>query len=150
MIFQAYSLASITSMQSSSISCMQVIASMPGASQQTSAAILSSLAFNGDAGLFASAGVSKRIFVYNFNDVVETYGGVGTGQASPKGALKACTHCSQVLSHASVGPAHPVQTISLLKVLPSFMHVCRTVCPGGARVCRLLGGLWCSCGPAPS
>jgi hypothetical protein len=59
------------------VGCMQVIASMPGASQQTSAAILSSVAFDKDAVNFATAGVSKRISVYNYAEAVATY---GTGQ----------------------------------------------------------------------
>lgn len=55
------------------VASMQVIASMPGASQQTSAAILSSVAFDKDAVNFATAGVSKRISVYNYADAVATY-----------------------------------------------------------------------------
>ncbi len=59
---------------------MQVIASMPGASQNTSAAILSSVAFDKHALNFATAGVSKRISVYNYADAVTTYATGQTGE----------------------------------------------------------------------
>jgi len=53
---------------------------MPGASQNTSAAILSSVAFDKHALNFATAGVSKRISVYNYADAVTTYAVGQTGE----------------------------------------------------------------------
>lgn len=67
---------------------------MPGASQHTSAAILSSLAFDKSAEVFASAGVSKRIFVYNFREAVEAY------RQNPS---------RQVIQEALISSARPVQ-----------------------------------------
>ena len=64
------------------IGCLQVIASLPGASQNTSAAILSSVAFDKHALHFATAGVSKRISVYNYEDAVATYAPGQSGEVS--------------------------------------------------------------------
>ena len=61
-------------------SVLQVIASIPGASQYTSAAILSSVTFDKDTEMFATAGVSKRIFIYNFENAAEAYGRDSAGQ----------------------------------------------------------------------
>lgn len=48
----------------------QVVAQVPRASARQSSAILSSIEFDRDAQLFATAGVSKRICVFNFANVV--------------------------------------------------------------------------------
>lgn len=59
---------------------VQEVALIPGASQNTSAAILSSVAFDRDAEMFAAAGVSKRIFIYHYDNAVEAYGRESVGQ----------------------------------------------------------------------
>lgn len=51
---------------------VQVVAQVPRASARQSSAILSSIEFDRDAQLFATAGVSKRICVFNFADVVSS------------------------------------------------------------------------------
>ncbi len=51
--------------------CMQVIAELPRASSRQPAAILSSIEFDRDRSMFATAGVSKRISLYSFDDVLE-------------------------------------------------------------------------------
>ena len=50
---------------------MQVIAELPRASGRQPAAILSSIEFDRDRSMFATAGVSKRISLYSFDDVME-------------------------------------------------------------------------------
>lgn len=50
---------------------LQVVAELPRASSRQSAAILSSIEFDRDRSMFATAGVSKRISLYNFEDVLE-------------------------------------------------------------------------------
>ena len=54
---------------------------MPGAGHNTSAAILSSVAFDKDAQYFATAGVSKRISIYSFDKAVEGFGPHHSSQA---------------------------------------------------------------------
>ena len=49
---------------------MQVVAQVPRASARQSSAILSSIEFDRDAQLFATAGVSKRICVFDFANVM--------------------------------------------------------------------------------
>ncbi len=48
----------------------QVVAQVPRASARQSSAILSSIEFDRDASLFATAGVSKRICVFDFANVM--------------------------------------------------------------------------------
>lgn len=50
---------------------LQVIAELPRASSRQSAAILSSIEFDRDRAMFATAGVSKHISLYNFEDVLD-------------------------------------------------------------------------------
>lgn len=51
--------------------CWQMLASMPGASHRTSAAIVSSIAFDREAKIFTTAGVSKRISMFKLGEVLE-------------------------------------------------------------------------------
>lgn len=48
---------------------VQVVAQVPRASARQSSAILSSIEFDRDATLFATAGVSKRISIFDFATV---------------------------------------------------------------------------------
>lgn len=48
----------------------QVLAQLPPASARQSSAILSSIEFDRDAEFFATAGVSKRISIFDFDDVL--------------------------------------------------------------------------------
>ena len=49
----------------------QVLAQLPPASARQSSAILSSIEFDRDSEFFATAGVSKRISIFNFADVLD-------------------------------------------------------------------------------
>ena len=49
---------------------LQVVAQLPRASIRQSAAILSSIEFDRDSAVFATAGVSKRISIYDYANVL--------------------------------------------------------------------------------
>jgi hypothetical protein len=73
---------------------------MPGASQNTSAAILSSVAFDQHALNFATAGVSKRISVYNYAEAITTYATGQTGEVRPKSSSFPNSHLQYPSVHA--------------------------------------------------